>query len=147
MKLNWIITSSLYGFIGGFITYILTYNWKVSLIISIVIAIIVIVNNPKTRYLKAFYVALLPLITSIYFSITSKTDSFDIQAGLKELDKFTIFFLGLICIVCLVLDYLERNEKLKGNLFSIHKNSNKNITGSNININQTINKKDAAAND
>ena len=47
----------------------------------------------------------------------------------------------------MILDYLERSGKLKGNLLSINRNSNKYVSGSNININQTIDKKDSGDND
>ena len=147
MKLNWTITSAISGLIGGLITYGLTQNWKISLIISIVLFIVVIQSNPKRRYMKVFYIALFPLISNIYFNINSKTENLDIQAGLKELDPITVAFLGSICLVCLLLDYLERSGKWKGNLISTHKNSNKNISGNNISINQTINKKDYSTND
>ncbi len=99
--------------------------------------------------MRAFYIVLIPLLSNLYFTINSKTENFDIHAGLKELDKVTIMFLGLICIICLILDYLERNGKIDGFKIEINTNSNRIKSGSdnNININQTINKKDIADND
>ncbi len=147
MKSNWIFTSIIFGIIGGIITYFLTWSWKLAVIIGIIVFVIVLIFNPKTRYMKAFYTALFPLLSNIYFTISTKTDHFDIEAGIKELDITTTIILGLICIICLFLDYLERNGKLQGTLIEINRNVNKKVSGNNINIHQNINKKDSSTND
>ena len=146
MENNWIITSSISSIIGFIITYVLTGDWRISIISAILVFILVILNNPKRRYMRAFYIVLFPLLSNLYFTINSKTENFDIEAGLKEQDTIAHVVLGLICIICLILDYLERNGKLEGSIFSINKNSNKNISGTNININQKINEKDPSEN-
>lgn len=137
MKNNWIITSLLLGIIGGIITYLLTWNWKLSMVISIIIAVIVFLINPKTRYMKAFYVVVFPLLSNIYFTIASKAENFNIQAGLKELDITTVVVLGLISMACLILDFLERNGKLNGTFLTFKRNKAGNINGDNNTINQT----------
>jgi len=142
MKKNWISTSIISGIIGGFITFVLTGNWKLSLISGIIILIIVQLNNPKRRYIKAFYIVSFPLLFNIYFTINSTSENFDIQAGLKELDMFSILVLGSISVVCLILDYLERNNKLGTNIFEI----NTNINNGSGNVSQIINKKDNSNN-
>ncbi len=121
---NWIITALISGIIGGVLTYIITRDTLTSSIASILVFIIIVLNNPKTRYLKAFYIVTFPLLSTIYFIIESKTDNFNIEAGLKQLDKITVLTLGIIAIVCLILDYLERNDKLKGRGAFISKKSN-----------------------
>jgi len=121
---NWIITALISGIIGGVLTYIITRDTLTCSIATILVFIIIVLNNPKTRYLKAFYIVIFPLLSTIYFTIESKTDNFNIVAGLKQLDKITVLTLGIIAIVCLILDYLERNDKLKGRGAFISKKSN-----------------------
>ncbi len=137
MKNYWILTSIISGLLGGIITFILTGYWKLGLIAAILILVIVWVHNPKTRYMKAFYVVLLPLLSNIYFTIETKTENFNVEAGLKELDLTTVIVLGLIAFICLVLDYLERNGKLKETFLSVKKNKIGDINGSGNQINQT----------
>ncbi|MDO5969356.1 hypothetical protein Q4Q35_06020 [Flavivirga aquimarina] len=141
MKGNWILTSTVLGIIGGIITYAIIGDWQISLIIAVVILVLVLLNNPATRYMRAFYVISFPLLSNIYFFINSKTGNLNIQAGLKELDLITVAVLGVLSMVCLILDYLERNSKLNGNVIKTSRNSIKNVFGSNINITQTIKKK------
>lgn len=141
MNLKWILISASSGGIAGGLTYLLTGNWKLALLSSILVFVIVLLNNPKRRYLKAFYIVLIPLACNTYFTIDSKTENFNIQAGLKELDIMTTLMLGLIALLCLALDYLERSGKLKEALLEINRNSNGNITGNNIHINQKIHDK------
>lgn len=140
MKNNWILTSIISGIISGILTFFLTSNWKISLIITVIVLVIVLLNNPKTRYFKAFYIVVFPLVSNIYFAFSAIKENFSFKAGLKELDITTVTILGLISVICLILDYLERNDKLKGFKIKINKNSNKKVSGNNININQTINK-------
>lgn len=137
MKLNWIIKSAISGLIGGIITYALTSNWKISLVSSIVIFVLVILNNPNRRYMRAFYIALFPLLSSVYFNVTSKTENLDMRIGIKELGVAETIVLGLIAIICLILDWLERNGKLEGTIFAVRKNKVGDINGSNNQINQT----------
>lgn len=137
MQFNWIITSAISGLVGGIIAWFLTGNWTIALVCAIIVFVIVVLNNPNRRYIRAFYIVLFPLLSNIYFTIQSKTENFDIQAGLKELDMVTTFVLGLIAVSCLFLDYLERNGKLKGTMFSFKKNQVGDIKGHNNQINQT----------
>ena len=97
--------------------------------------------------MKAFFIVLFPLLSNIYFTVKSNTENFDIQAGIREIDIGTTVVLGVIALVCLFLDYLERGGKWNGNLFLISSNSNRIKSGTNIHINQTINKKDQNEND
>lgn len=137
MKINWIIISAISGLIGGLITCVLTSNWKISLICSIVVFVLVILSNPTRRYMRAFYIILFPLLSKIYFNVTTKTENIDLQAGLKELDIAETVVLGLMALTCLVLDWFERNGKLEGTIFSVSKNKVGNINGNNNKIDQT----------
>lgn len=143
MKNNWILTSVISGILGGVLTFILTCSWRVSLISAVMIAVLIYLMNPQRRYMRAFYIVVFPLISNIYFILSSKTENYDIQGGVKELDTITVVILGLISIICLLFDYLERKDNLKGFLIEISKNSTKNVSGENININQKINKNDS----
>lgn len=145
MKVNWILIALLSGIVGGGITYGLTSDWTYALIVAVIILVVVIIHNPATRYMKAFYVAIFPLLSNFYFTLSTKTDNFDLKAGLEEIDATTTAFLGTIAIVCLILDYLQRNGKLKGTFLEINKNVVKNASGTNIHIHQNINKKDTDA--
>lgn len=87
--------------------------------------------------MKAFYVVLFPLLFNIYFTIQSKTENFDVEAGIRELDAVTTFGLIAVALACLFLDYLERNGKLDGTIFSVKKNTVGNINGDGNTINQT----------
>lgn len=140
MNTNWIVTSMMFGLLGGIITFYLTGNWTLSIIASFVVIIIIQFFNRATRYMRAFYTVVVPLLCNIYFTFQSKTEYFDIEAGLRESDKNTIFFFGTIAVTCLVLDYLERNNKLN-KFFEFNINSSK-VDGSNNITNQIINKKD-----
>jgi len=137
MKINWIVTSVIAAVIAGLITWLLTDSWKVALVSSVIVFVVVMINNPKTRYMKAFYVVLFPLLCNIYFTIHSKTENFDIEAGLRELDIASIIILGIIAGICLLLDYLERNGKLNGTILSVKKNNAGDINGDGNTINQT----------
>jgi hypothetical protein len=93
-------------------------------------------NDPARRYMKAFYVVLFPLLSTIYFKFSIKTENFDLQAGIKELGTAETLSLTFIAIVCLILDWLSRKGKLKGTIFSIKKNTVGDINGNNNQINQ-----------
>lgn len=137
MKINWIVTSLIAATIAGMITWFLTGNWKVALVGSAIVFVIVMINNPKTRYMKAFYAVLFPILCNVYFTIQSKTENFDIEAGLRELDKTTTIALAIIAAICLLLDYLERSGKLNGTILSVKKNTIGDINGDGNMINQT----------
>lgn len=137
MKINWIVTSVIAATVAGMITWFLTGNWKVALVSSVIVFVVVMTNNPKTRYMKAFYVVLFPLLCNIYFTIQSKTENFDIQAGLRELDIASTVGLFILGAICLFLDYLERNGKLNGTILSVKKNKVGDINGDGNTINQT----------
>jgi hypothetical protein len=142
MKINWVITSLIGGLLGGVITYWITGNWPFSIGCSILVFAILLLHNPVTRYMRAFYVALFPILSNLFFVVQYNTPGFNLKAGLKEMDKPTTYILGSIAFLCLIFDYLERSGNLKGTLFEVNKNSSKIGPGSsNITINQTINKK------
>lgn len=136
MKLHWMIISIIAALIGGIITYFLTNSWKIALVCAVLVLIVVTLNDPARRYMKAFYVVLFPLLSTIYFKISFKTENLDLQAGIKELGTVEVLSLTLIAIICLLLDRLERSGKLKGTFLSIKKNTVGDINGNNNQVNQ-----------
>lgn len=90
--------------------------------------------------MKAFYAFGSPLLFNYYFILEGKTTNFNFELGWKEIDKTSVFVLGLISLSCLILDFLERNDKLKGTFLAVKKNKVGNITGNNISINQSNDK-------
>jgi hypothetical protein len=137
MKLNWIFISALLGLIGGGLTYILTGHWQLSMICGVLVVAVTLFHNPITRYLRAFYLVTFPLLSNVYFTIDSKTENFDVKAGLQKLDLTTTIILGGLAITCLILDYLERSNKLELTWFSSKKNKVGNINGNNNHIQQS----------
>lgn len=135
MKINWFFISLLSGIIGGGVTYLLTGDEVISLISAVIILVIVLLHNPVTRYLRAFYIVILPLLSNYYFTVSTKTDNFDLKAGLEKMDVTTTIVLGAIAVICLVLDYLERNGNLEGTIFSYTKKTVGDVIGDNNEIN------------
>jgi hypothetical protein len=66
MKVNWFVSSIFLAIIGGMITYLLVESWKFSLFSGTIVFIILVVNNPIRRYMKAFYVTILPLLSNFF---------------------------------------------------------------------------------
>ncbi len=110
MKDNWTIKAVVSAVITFAITYLLTHSTITAAISAVVIFIILLIYNPQTRYLMAFYTVISPLVSTIAFTIKAKTENFDIWAGIKELNPTTTIALFIIAVICLLLDYFERNE-------------------------------------
>ena len=137
MRINWILTSIISGGISGFLTYYLFGNFKIALLISVIVLVIVLLHNPITRYIRAFYIVSFPLISSIFFTVEVESKNLKFKGGLKDQDWVSIIVLGTISLACLILDYLEKNGKLKNTIFSVKQNVVKKVIGDNNQINQT----------
>ena len=139
MKNNWIITSILSGIVGGIFSYLLINNWKLAFISSIIVAIIVLMNNPKRRYMKAFWVVLsmVVILNKYYFEIIGNLSDTHFKIGSNETGDLVSIFLIILAITCLILDFFERNGKLKGTFLSVKKNNVGDIHGDGNTINQT----------
>lgn len=129
MKTSWIITSLIAAIVASLLAYVLTGNWKISVISGAFVAVLVYLNNPKKRYMKAFFIVLFPLLYNFFLMVDSKTEDWDIKFGFNEVNPLTTALLGLIAIVCLVLDFLERNGKLEKLPFSSKTNKKINKPG------------------
>ena len=125
--------------IGGIITWFLTGNWKLSLGSAILVFVIVLMNNPKRRYMKAFWVVLsmILILNKFYFDIAGKISGIDFKVGANKVGNSVTICLIILAVVCLILDYLERNGKLEGTFLSVKKNRVGDINGNGNTINQT----------
>lgn len=148
MKLSWPAKALIAGLFSGALSFLLLKNsslpfienWQIALVIAAIVFVIVIRLNPKSRYYRAFgmlcwmIVALNGLIFKIagkLFGITFTIESPEASLGLN-------WILGILGFLALVLDYLERNDKLKGTFLEIKKNKVGDVTGNNNQINQNI---------
>ena len=138
MKNNWIITSIIAGLIAGIITLLLTGIWQLSLIGTIAVFLIVVVNNPKKRYMKAFWVILsmFLVLNRFYFEIIGDLAGVHFKAGSPEIGDIVSVFLIILAIITLILDYLERNGKIAAPIISVKKNKVGDINGSGNKVDQ-----------
>lgn len=141
MKSYWYIISIISGIIGGVIALIILNNWKISLISGLSVFIIILFNNPKRRYIKAFWIiiSLIATLNSYFFKLTSDVLGIDFLIEKKGNGGNVILALVFLAMLCLFLDFLERKRRMKGSLFNIYKNEVKNVSGSDIKINQENN--------
>lgn len=117
-KKNWIYTSIAVFLISFLVSLLLINNWKISLILGIIAGVITQINNPIRRYMKAFWVLLSFLISlnSFTLQLASNFKTSILKGhGKYEIGKTSIILtvlLALLCILLLILDYLERNKIL-----------------------------------
>ncbi len=140
MKLSWPLTSILIGIIGGLLTFLLTRNWKISLLAGVLISIVMLLNNPKRRYMKAFWaiLSLILVLNKFFFEIMGQVSAVHFKVGSDEIGSAATVFLIVLAGIALILDYLERNGKLQGTFLEFNSNKIGNISGNNITINQNI---------
>lgn len=139
-KINWIIISIILAITGGLITFLLTKSWKLSIVSSVLIFVIALINNPRRRFIKAFWVILsmTMILNRYFFEYTGKLFDIDLKIGTNEAEPVVTVFLIILAGLALILDYLERGGKLKGTFLEIKKNKIGDITGDNNEINQSI---------
>jgi hypothetical protein len=140
MKNNWFLISLIAGISAGLLSFLIVKSWKVNLIIGVVVLIIMLINNPVRRYMRAFFVIIGLFLAMHRFSfefIGSKA-GIDFQFGSNQMHWVVSVGLLVLAIVCLVLDQIERGARSCNSLFQIKKNSARNISGSNVNIHQSI---------
>ena len=149
MKGNWIITSLIAGLIGGILTFYFTSNLKISIVASVIIFILVILRNPKRRYMKVFWVILsmLTILNKFFFQVIGNISGIDFKVGSSEVGDAVSIFLVALAGLALVLDYFERNGKLSGTFLEVNKNVKRKVSGTNIHINQQINKEKSPSKD
>lgn len=142
MKTNWILTSVIAASLGGLVTYLLTRNWKLALIGALLIFVLMLINNPKRRYMKAFWtiLSLILVLNQFFFRIVGEIFGIQFEFENEAVGDIVTVCLIVLAAITLFLDYLERGGKLKGTFLSFQKNKIGNIKGNNITINQHIQK-------
>lgn len=124
MTKNWIFISFSAGIVGGLLSLLLTSSYVFSSIIFFIISGIVLANNPNKRYMTAFWALLSVLLILNKYTIAATGKLFGIDFNFK-MDPANIYIsimIGVLCITCLILDFLEKNDKLgKIKLFSTKK--------------------------
>lgn len=125
--------------VAGIISYFIYGHWKLSIASSILVMIVVLLNNPKRRYMKAFWVVLsmLLMLNKFYFEIIGSLTDVNYKIGTNEIGNSVSIFLIILAVICLILDYLERNGSLNGTFLSVKKNKTGDINGDGNSINQT----------
>jgi len=141
--MSWITISLASSFLSGILTYIFTKSWKISLISSIIVFIIILLNNPKRRFMKAFWAtfSLFATLNSFYFNVAGKISNTNFQLANNNISDTLSISLIVLSMFLLYLDYLER-KKISDPISHYEKN---NIIGNfilgNFIINRTISKK------
>lgn len=139
MKNSWILTSLISGIAAGILCYVLTRNWPLSILSAVLVGVVVLMNNPKRRYMKAFWaiLSMVLILNKFFFAVAGNLLGTQFVAGTDEVGDGVSIALVILAGICLLLDYLERNGKLNSKFFSVQKNRVGDITGNNNSINQT----------
>lgn len=89
--------------------------------------------------MKAFWVVLsmLLMLNKFYFEIIGSLTDVNYKIGTNEIGNSVSIFLIILAVICLILDYLERNGSLNGTFLSVKKNKTGDINGDGNSINQT----------
>lgn len=110
---NWYIKSILTGLISGLFSLILFPNFIFGVIVFIVVLVLMLINNPKRRFMKAFWVVFSAFVALNKFSLWIAGEILDVEFffNTSALDWSVSIFLILLLALLLFLDYLERNDK------------------------------------
>ena len=144
MKNYWVFVSLIIGVflaVGNY--YCIVPNWKLSLFIVFpLVTLITLKWNPAYVFMRfAFFVMTIVLaLIKIFFLFDVQTNSHTFQLGSHATKTPINILLLLIVCLSLVLHFLKITDKLNGTFLDINKNINKNVSGSNIQISQNIDK-------
>ncbi|WP_420573449.1 hypothetical protein [Kordia sp.] len=143
MKNNWFLISLAAGVIGGFLAYILSGFWQIGIVSAVLIMIVVLLSNPARRYIKAFFflISVFLCLNKMFFKISGEILGVEFMAESEHTDTILSVGILILALCCLLLDYLQQNDKLKGTIFEVKVNKNKvkNVKGKDIHIHQEIN--------
>lgn len=135
MKNSWVFISIISGLLSGVLSFVFTEKWKISLAAGVLTMVFVFLRNPKRRFMRAFYIILFTLIAKIWFLLDITAPNFNFKIGLNKINNTSVIVLGSLAFLCLVLDFLSR-EEFKPSFFTIKKNKSGNIDGDGNHINQ-----------
>lgn len=143
MKRNWIFTAIIAAISTGLISYFFTRSWKVSIASSIIVLILVLLNNPKRRFIKVFWVTLsvILLLNKFSFKVFGEILGVNFDFEGKTIDGNVSIFLIILAITALGLDFFERRSTLRFPLLDTKSNRVGDVSGNNIHINQNISKR------
>ncbi|HHL32401.1 MAG TPA: hypothetical protein ENJ41_07420, partial [Oceanospirillales bacterium] len=81
MTNKWLKTSIITGIIAGILALILSASWKTALIIAVVMTVLMIINNPKKRYMRVFWMltAMFGLLNSFAFQFVGQVFDRDFE--------------------------------------------------------------------
>lgn len=140
--MNWITISLVSSLLGGILTYVFTKSWEISLISSIIVFIIIALNNPKRRFMKAFWAvfSLFAILNRFYFNVVGELSNTSFRIASNNISDTLSISLIVLAMFLLYLDYLER-KKVSDPISHYEKN---NIIGNfvlgNLIVNKTISK-------
>lgn len=80
--------------------------------------------------MKAFYLLLLPPVGSFYPSVQLQTHNFALQFNWQKIEVAVVIVLGVMAIVCLLLDFLECAGIWQGALRFVFNKNNAKVNGS-----------------
>lgn len=117
---NWYLKSTITGLLSGLLSMILFPNLLFGISVFVLVTVIMIFNNPKRRFMKAFWAVLSIFVGLNKFSLWVAGKIFDVSFifDTSVLDWTVSIVLLLLAGLLLFLDYLERTDK-KFNLFGL----------------------------
>lgn len=87
--------------------------------------------------------AIFALLNGYYFSVEGQMSNIHFSFGNNDAADSVNIVLLILAAFALLLDFLERKDKLTGTFLEIRKNKIGNVSGNNIIINQNINDKES----
>jgi len=112
--MKYLKSSIIISSIAGLISYFVTENYIVALAVMIIALILSWIYNPKKRYWRAFwYIAtILGLTNNWSFEFFKKMTDSEFHIKYSE-NSIVSIFLGILLIMLPILDFLERNGKIR----------------------------------
>lgn len=137
---NWYIKSIIAGLIIGLLSLIPFANVKFGILVFVIVTVFLIINNPKRRYMRAFWMVFSAFVTLNKFSLWVAGSIFEIDFRFESsvLDWTVSIFLILLSAILLILDYIERSDK-KFNFWGLININSKYIKGNYTNIDSGAN--------
>ncbi|WP_127022777.1 hypothetical protein [Flagellimonas beolgyonensis] len=140
MKLNWFVISFFIGVLAGIICFLVSKSISLSLIIGFLVLLVMMLYNPQRRYIKAFWAILINLIllNRVVYKFLGKIANVSFEISSPVLSDTVSVSLVLLCIITLIFDFIERNQKNASSGISKKENSLGSIKGDGNKINQKI---------
>lgn len=110
---DWCVKSILVGLIIGFLSLLLIPSLYFGIPVFIIVSLLLILNNPKRRFMRVFWIVFSAFITLNKFSlwVAGSVFNFDFYFNSTVIPWIVSITLLLLSALLLVLDYFERNKK------------------------------------